>query len=350
MLQESGTVVPSTSPWSSPMIPVRKPDGTVRLCIDFRKVNHITKPDPYLMPRIDEMIDQLGEAQYLSKLDLNNGFYQIPLAQVDQEKTAFCTPWEKFHFTMMLFGLRNAPASFQRMMDTVLDDIQNFSGAYMDDIIIFSQTCEDNVAHIKCVLDRLRKAGLMAKPEKCQWGSASLTFLEYTVGRGMVSTPDHRVEAIRNHVRPVTKKDVQSFLDTTGYYRKFIPNYAHNSIQLTNTTQKSTPNVVCWSTAMNDEFYYLCHTLSQVSSLTIPTSKDTFILQTDTSTKGIAGILNVVREVEELPVGFYSRKLHPAEARYSPTEIECLAIIRSIQHFGVYLVRKPFTIETDQKA
>ena len=125
---------------------------------------------------------------------------------------------------------------------------------------------------------------------------------------------------------PVTKKDVQSLLGTTGYYRKFIPNHAHNSIELTNVTRKSAPNVVCWSTVMNDEFYYLCHTLSQVSSLTIPTPKDTFILQTDTSTKGIAGILNVVREGEELPVGFYSRKLHPAEARYSATEIECLAI------------------------
>ncbi len=140
VLQESGTVVPSTSPWSSPMVPVRKPDGTVCLCIDFRKVNHITKPDPYLMPRIDEIIDQLGEAHYLSKLDLNKGFYQISLAQVDQEKTAFCTPWGKFHFTMIPFGLRNAPAFFQRMMDTVLDDIQDFSGIYMDDIIIFSQT------------------------------------------------------------------------------------------------------------------------------------------------------------------------------------------------------------------
>ena len=182
------------------------------------------------MPRIDEMIDQLGEAHYLSKLDLNKGFCQIPLAQVDQEKTAFCTPWGKFHFTMMPFGLRNALASFQWMMDTVLDDIQDFSGAYKDDIIIFSQTWEDHVAHIKCVLVRLRKAGLTVKPAKCQLGSASLTFLGHTVGRGKVSKPDHRVETIRNHVRLVTKKNVQSFLGTTGYYREFIPNYAHNSI------------------------------------------------------------------------------------------------------------------------
>ena len=124
------------------------------------------------------------------------------------------------------------------------------------------------------MLDRLRKAGLMAKPAKCQWKSAFLTFLGHMVGRGKVSTPDHRVEAIRNHVRPVTKKNVQSFLGTTGYYRKFIPNYAHNFIELTNTTRKSAHNVVCWSTSLNDEFYYLCHSLSQVSSLTIPTPTD----------------------------------------------------------------------------
>ena len=350
VLQGSGTVVPSTSPWSSPMVPVRKPDGTIRLCIDFRKLNHITKPDPYLMPHIDEMIDQLGEAHYLSKLDLNKGIYQIRLAQLDLEKTAFCVPWGEFHFTMMPFGLRNAPASFQTMMDRILDDIQDFSGAYMDDIIIFSQTWEDHMAHIKCVLDRLRKAGLMANPAKCQCGSASLTFLGYTVGRGKVSTPDYRVEAIRNSVRHITKKDVQSFLGTTGYYRKFIPNDAHNSIELANATWKSAPYVVCWFTAMNDEFYYLCHTLSQVSSLTIPTPTDTFFLQTNASTKGIAGVLNVVREEVELPVGFYSRKLHPAEARYSAPEVECLAIVRSIQHYGIYLVGKPFTVETDHKA
>ena len=126
--------------------------------------------------------------------------------------------------------------------------------------------------------------------------------------------------------------------------------HAHNSIELTNAMRKSAPNVVCWSTAMDDEFYYLCHTLSQVSSLTIPTPTDTFILQTDASTKRIAGVLNVVREGEELPVGFYSRKLHPAEARYSATEIECLVIARSVQHCGVYLVGKPFTVETDHKA
>ena len=114
VLQESGTVVPSTSPWSSPMVQVRKPDGTFRQCIDFRKSHPHHKTRPYLMPRIDEMIDQLGEAHYLSKLDLNKGFYQIPLAQVDQEKTDFCTPWGKFHFTMMPLGLWNAPASFQK--------------------------------------------------------------------------------------------------------------------------------------------------------------------------------------------------------------------------------------------
>ena len=302
------------------------------------------------MPHIDEMIDQLGEAHYLSKLDLNNGFYQIPLAQVHQEKTAFCTPWGKFHFTMVPFGLRNAPASFQRMMDTVLDDIQDFSGAYMDNIIIFSQTWEDHVAHIKCVPDRLRKAGLTAKPAKCQWGSV-IPYLPGThCGKrhGVHTRPQGGSD--QKPCEACNKKDVQSFLGTTGYYRKFIPNYAHNSIELTNATRKSAPNVVCWSTAMNDEFYYLCHTLSQVSSLTIPTPTDTFILQTDASTKGIAGILNVVREGEELPVGFYSRKLHPAEARYSATEIECLAIVRSIQHFRVYLVGKPFTVETDHKA
>ena len=143
-LLEQGIVRPSLSPWSSPMVPVRKPDGSVRLCIDFSKVNSITTPDPYAMLLIDDLIDQLGEAKILSKMDLNKGFYQIPLKEADMPKTAFCTPWGKFQFTRMPFGLRKAPAAFQHLMHVVLAGFERFCNAYMDDIIIFSDSWEEH--------------------------------------------------------------------------------------------------------------------------------------------------------------------------------------------------------------
>ena len=159
-LMEAGILKMSHSPWSSPMVPVRKPDGSVRLCIDYRKLNSVTCPDPYAIPLIEDMLDQLGDAPYLTKIDLNKGFYQIQMAVDDVDKTAFCSPWGKFAFTRMPFGLRNAPATFQRHMTQVLSGLEEFTGVYFDDVIIFSQTWEDHLAHLRETLGRLRKNGL----------------------------------------------------------------------------------------------------------------------------------------------------------------------------------------------
>ena len=204
------------------MVPYMKPDGSVCLCIDFRrKVNSITTPDPYAVPLIDDLIDQLVEAKFLSKMDLNKGFYQILLKEADMPKTAFCIPWGKFQFTWMLFGLRNVPATFQRLMHAVLAGL-GFCNAYMDDIIIFSDSWEEHLEHIQLVVEKLRQASLIAKPSKCCWGVVSLAYLGHVVGKGKVSVPECKVKSIREFVKPVTRKDLQSFLGTTGYYKKFM--------------------------------------------------------------------------------------------------------------------------------
>ena len=145
-LVEQGILKPSLSPWSSPMVPVRKPDGTVRLCIDFRRVNGITVPDPFQIPLIEDLLDSLSEAKYLSKLDMTKGFYQIPVEPSDQDKMAFCTPWGKYSFTRMPFGLRNASATFQRCMNFVLEGLEEFSIAYIDDVIVHSK-CGRSICH-----------------------------------------------------------------------------------------------------------------------------------------------------------------------------------------------------------
>ena len=213
------------SPWSSPMVPVKKPDGSIRLCIDFEWC-YGTRP-----PKVDDLLDQVGDCDYLSKLDLTKGFYQIPLRPEDKEKTAFCG---KFRFTRMPFGLKNAPATFQRTMHRVLTGQEEHSASYVDDILIFSKNWKQHLLHIQAVLEALRLNGLTVK---CQWGASKLEYLGHVVGEGQVSVPEARVEALRQFRKPVTKKDTRSFLGTTSYYRKFIPKYADHSWSLTKSTK-----------------------------------------------------------------------------------------------------------------
>ena len=220
-------------------------DQSVRLCVDFRRINKETVPDSYLMPRVEEIIDCLGEAKYLSVLDLNKGFHQVPMKQDDIEKTAFCTPWGKYEYLFMPFGLRNAPSTFQRLMDLVLNDMLDFSRAYIDDVVIFSNSWKEHLQHLKAVLERLREVGLTAKPSKCAWARASCVYLGFLVGRGLIRPEECKVAAVKNFIRPVTKSDVRSYLGLTGYYyRKFIPAYVGHSVALAAAARKSAPTTV----------------------------------------------------------------------------------------------------------
>ena len=168
------------------------------------------------MPLIEDLLDQVGQAVYLSKLDLTKGFYQIPLEAHDRDKTSFCTPWGKFRFTRMPFGLQNAPATFQRMMHDVLRGQEEHAASYIDDILVYSLNWEEHIAHIKAVLEALRQSGLTAKPAKCQWGSSKLEYLGHIVGEGKVEVPQARVKAIKEFKCPETIRQLQAFLGTTG--------------------------------------------------------------------------------------------------------------------------------------
>ena len=207
LLLKNGIIRSSISPWSFPMVPIRKPDGSVRLCIDYRKLNAITTPDPYAIPLIETLIDELGESAILFKLDMNKGFYQIPVAESDFQKTVFCMPWGKYEFLRMSFGLRNAPATFQRCMNSVLQGMNGYSNAYIDDIIVFSKSWEEHVRHITCVLSRLRSIGIRVKPSKCEWGATSLQYLGHVVGKGVVSVTNAKV----HNVRMLLVKELEQF-------------------------------------------------------------------------------------------------------------------------------------------
>ena len=347
---ELGIIAPSTSPWSSPVVPIIKPDKTIRLCIDYRKVNDVTIPDPYYIPTVDELIGKVGKARYLTKLDLAKGFYQVPVKPEDQDKTAFITPWGKFCFLRMPFGLRNAPTTFQRLIDTALAGLEAYAVPYIDDILIYSESWEDHLEHVRVVLSKLSEAKLTAKPSKCEWGKQYAQYLGHTVGEGRVSVPEARVESIKHYVRPKTKEQLKSFLGLTGYYRKFVRNYSDVAKPLHTATHKSCPSQLEWTEERLASFCKLRSVLSSISFLTIPTQTDTLLLQTDASTAGIGGCLSVVRDNQELPAVFYSRKLNDAETRYAATELECLAVVECVKQFEVHLDGKRFALQTDHKA
>ena len=302
------------------------------------------------MPLVEELIARVGEAKYRSKMDLSKGFYQVPLAEEDREKTAFVTTGGKFEFTRMPFGFRNAPAMFQRLVDGVLGGLEAFSAPYIDDIIIFSNDCKQHFGHIQEVIGRLQQAGLTAKPAKCQWAKRTLEYLGHVVGNGLVSVPEAMVEALRNYKRPKTKAQLKSFLGLTGYYRRSILNYANYSKPLNAKTKAEAPLAVDWDEVSVSHFSHLCSVLCSACTLHIPSPSDKFVLQTDATYAGIGGFLSVMRDGAELPVAFYSRQQRDPETRYSVTEVECLAVVESVRHFEVYLDGQLFVLQTDHRA
>jgi len=346
-----GIIELSTSDWAAPIVLVKKKEGSLRLCVDYRRLNSVLKVDAYPMPRIDELIDQLGKAQYLSTLDLTKGYWQVPVSADAQQKTAFTTPFGLFEFKRMPFGLQGAPATFQRMMDKLLDGLGDFARAYIDDLVVFSTSWEEHLQHLRTVLQRLQKVGLTAKPTKCQFGMTECTYLGHVVGGGKVRMEPSKIETVQSFGVPRTKKEVRSFLGITGYYRKFIPQYASIASPLTDLIRKSEPNRVEWTPACAAAFDKLKTVLCSAPVLRTPDLEKPFVLQTDASQRGVGAVLSQLDEVgADHPVAFFSRKLLPREERYSTIEKECLAIKLAIHAFRVYLLGCPFTIQTDHRS
>ena len=349
-LKEEGIIQYSQSPWSAPMVPVRKSNGSIRLCIDYRALNEVTVPDPYQMPNIEDLLSRVSEATWFSKLDMNRGFYQIPLEMSSYPKTAFCSPWGKFHFIRMPFGLRNAPATFQRCMDFVLGHLLAFTCTYIDDVLVFSDSWDDHLVHVQQVLDALKDAGLTASPSKCVFGARSLSYLGHLVGVGYVSVPEARVRAIKEYRRPVTRRDLRAFLGTVGYYRRFIPGFAGRAGPLFAALKKGSPDRLCWSEDISNAYNYLSNALCSSSVLCLPRSSDHLTLYTDASYGGLGAVLSTLREGEERPIGFFSKQLSSAERNYAASEIECLAVVKGISNFAIHLLGRPFTVVTDHRA
>ncbi len=261
-MKQLGVIEPSSSEWSSPIVLVPKKDGTLRFCLDFRKLNSVSKFDPYPMPRVDELVERLGRAKFLSTLDLCKGYWQVPLDPACKEFTAFRTPFGHFQFRVLPFGLHGAAATFQRMMDQVLRGTEDYAAAYLDDIVIFSQSWEEHLEYLKEVLTRIKAAGLTIRPDKCALAKPETQYLGFVLGHGVIRPQVGKVEAIKTAGWPETKKQVRAFLGLIGWYRKCIPNFSARAITLTNLTKKTQPNKLIWTEdcekAFNDLKAALC--------------------------------------------------------------------------------------------
>ena len=348
---ENGIIEPSRSEWSFPVVLVPKKDGSLRMCVDYRRLNSVSKVDNYPMPRVEELIDRLGNAKYISTMDLTKGYWQVPVAKEDQHKTAFVTPFGLYQYKMMPFGLSGAPASFQRLMDHLIRGCQEFAAAYLDDLIIFSATWEEHLQHLGEILERLKQANLTAKPGKCQFGMSDCVYLGHRVGGGSVQPEVSKLDAVESFPTPTTKKDVRAFLGLTGYYRRFIPNFASISASLSDLTKKRCPNLVNWNAKCEEALGHLKKALCSRPVLHSPDFTKQFVLQTDASDRGVGAVLSQQDDMgEEHPIAYFSRKLLPREERYSTIEKECLAIKLAVYTFRVYLLGRKFVIQTDHRS
>ena len=310
----------------------------------------MTRPIPFYMPRIEEVLEATGQAKVVSKMDLSKGYYQVVVCPEDRDKTTFVCHRGKYRFTRMPFGVCNAPAIFQTLMEKVIKGLGKFCRVYMDDLIIFSDSWEQHTQHIKEVLKALRKAGLTANPTKCEWGGRKLQFLGHEIGSGNISIPKTRTDAMKQFVKPVTKRGLRSFLSAVSFYRKFAKNLARHTALLSPSTSKSAPPKVLWTDSMDAAFQEICELMCHNTTLIIPLPSDTFSVVTDASGLGIGGVLQVLREGEWEAAAYYSRQTRGAETRYSATELEALALVETIIHFSYYLYGHTFVAFTDHHA
>lgn len=345
-MQENDIAVSSCSNWASPCLLVGKPDGSVRFCTDFRKVNAVTKPDCFPLPRVDDCVDQVGSARYVTKLDLLRGYWQVPLTRRAQEISSFITPSGLYSYKVMSFGLRNAPATFQRLMNRVVSGLEGCA-VYLDDLVVFSDSWDLHLQRLHAVLMRLSEASLTVNLAKCDFARATVTYLGKVVGSGEVRPLNAKVQAIQEYSAPTTKRELMRFLGLVGYYRSFCCNFSSVVAPLTDLLKTKTKFI--WSSNCALAFENVKSLLCSSSVLAAPCFERSFSLQVDASQVGAGAVLQQSDEQGVVrPVSFFSRKFNSYQLNYSVVEKEALALIWALQHFDIYVgSSQPVVIYTD---
>lgn len=339
---EAGLVRPSKSEFGSPILFVRKADGSLRLCIDYRGLNEVTQKDAYPLPRIDETLDELRTARCYTHLDLASGYWQVKVHEPDIHKTAFQTPDGLMEWVAMPFGLTNAPATFQRMMNDILRPyLRKFVTVYLDDICIYSENYAEHIKHLRLVLQKLSEHNLKLQLKKCFFGMQSMEYLGYTVSDGKLFVSESKVASVKDWPIPKTQSDVRSFVQFANFYSKFIHHFSDLTTPLTDLLRKAKPAIVDWTPECQEAFETLKLRLISAPCLAIPEvgTDATFIVATDASNVGLAAVLLQDQGGGPQPVAYWARKLNVAERgnTYSAYDLEALAVCESIKHWRCYL-------------
>ena len=351
--QKMGIIERSHSPYCSPLLAVRKKDGTHRFCLDCRQINQITIFDGEPIADPQHIFTELSSAKFLSKIDLASGFWQVPLSEESRPYTAFSTRQGLFQFRVLPFGLSNAPGCFSRLMRIVLKDLPQVS-CYLDDILIHSKDWTSHLTTIAKVLDRLRRYGLHAKPTKCLFGYHSLTYLGHQVGCGIYAPLESKVQAIASLPVPENVTQLRSFLGSTGYYQQFIRGYADIATPLFDLlkSKKEKTDSLNWTHLATQAFHELRQALVQQPVLQLIDPAFPFTVRTDASNVGLGAVLMQPHKQDPrklAPVMYASRRLKAAENNYATVEKEALSIYWAFHKFEAYIYGREFTLMTDHR-
>lgn len=350
-LMEKGIIRPSNSNWSNPLHMVRKSDGSWRPCGDYRALNKITVPDSYPIPYLNDFSMLLSGSTVFSKFDLLKAYYQIPVNQADIPKTAVITPFGLFEFLRMPFGLCNAAQTFQRFMDEVVRGL-DFVVVYLDDVLVFSKSEEEHLEHIKQLLERFKKYGIIINAGKCELGVNEIDFLGHTISYKGVSPMKKKVEAVLSYNQPSTIHSLRQFLALINFYRKFLPKGAETQAPLNSLligAKKKDMRPVPWTNETREAFIKCKQELADATTLSFPLPNATIGLKVDASSFGMGAVLEQNVNGSWQPLGFFSKKLNDAQKKYSTYDRELLAIYSAIKYFRHLLEGRPFKIFTDHK-
>jgi transposase InsO family protein len=334
--------------WVSPVVIVRSGDK-LRLCINFQRLNAATVPDSHPMPRVEDVVNAMSGCEFYTHLDVRRGFWHLPIAEEDCAKTTFATPWgEQYEFTRCPFGLVNAPAAYQRAMDTAFAGVEGCR-VYMDDTYVYSREWLQHLAGLRSVFQRCRQYNIKLNWDKCCFAAPRIKCLGYKVDKGGVTVDEEKVAAIVQLPPPRNAKGVKSFLGMAGYFRQFIENFAEKSAPLTYLTRKSVEFV--WTAECQAAFDNIKQALVSAPCLRLPDWSRPFILHVDWSKVAVGCYLSQEDEGgAEYPVAFASRLLTPTEQRYAPLEGECLALVWATHKYRYYLHGRRFKVYTDHKS